>query len=60
MVFAPWFQTHVQQPIITSFGDNATLTFLFGDAAFGIEDLGKLGPKEFLQFDDRKRRGLRS
>src|SRR6204780_4025855 len=34
-VFAPWFQIHVQQPIITSFGDNATLTFLFGDAAFG-------------------------
>ena len=22
-VFAPWFQTHVQQPIITAFGDNA-------------------------------------
>jgi len=35
-VFAPWFQAHVQQPIITAFGDNATLTFLFGDAAFGI------------------------
>jgi phosphate transport system permease protein len=35
-VFAPWFQAHVQQPIITAFGENATLTFLFGDAAFGI------------------------
>jgi len=35
-VFAPWFQAHVQQPIITAFGDNVTLNFLFGDAAFGI------------------------
>ncbi len=25
-VFAPWFQDHVQQPIINAFGDNATLT----------------------------------
>ncbi|HEX4178864.1 MAG TPA: phosphate ABC transporter permease subunit PstC, partial [Rhizomicrobium sp.] len=35
-VFAPWFQTHVQQPIITAIGENTALTFLFGDAAFGI------------------------
>jgi len=35
-VFAPWFQAHVQQPIITAIGENAALTFLFGDAAFGI------------------------
>jgi len=35
-VFAPWFQNHVQQPIITAIGENATLNFLFGNAAFGI------------------------
>lgn len=35
-VFAPWFQTHVQQPVVNAMGDNATLNFLFGDAAFGI------------------------
>ena len=35
-VFAPWFQNHIQQPIVTAFGDNVTLNFLFGGAAFGI------------------------
>jgi phosphate transport system permease protein len=35
-VFAPWFQAHVQQPLLTLFGDNATLNFLFGSQAFGI------------------------
>ena len=35
-VFAPWFLEHVQQPIITAAGTNATLNFLFGDSAFGI------------------------
>jgi len=35
-VFAPWFLDHVQQPIITAIGDNATLGFLFGTNAFGI------------------------
>lgn len=35
-VFAPWFQSHVQQPLVNAIGDNAALSFLFGDAAFGI------------------------
>lgn len=35
-VFAPWFQSHVQQPVFNAIGDNATFNFLFGDAAFGI------------------------
>jgi phosphate transport system permease protein len=35
-VFAPWFQQHVQTPLITLFGDNVTLNFLFGNAGFGI------------------------
>ena len=35
-VFAPWFQNHVQQPIITAMGENAVLNFLFGNAGFGI------------------------
>jgi phosphate transport system permease protein len=35
-VFAPWFQNHVQQPVITAIGDNAALGFLFGNAAFGV------------------------
>jgi phosphate transport system permease protein len=35
-VFAPWFQDHVQQPVVTAMGDNSIFNFLFGNAAFGI------------------------
>ena len=35
-VFAPWFQAHVQEPMITAVGDIPVLGTLFGGTAFGI------------------------
>jgi phosphate transport system permease protein len=35
-VFAPWFQTHVQDPIVQAVGDIPVLGTLFGGNAFGI------------------------
>jgi len=35
-VFAPWFQTHVQEPIINAVADVPVLGTLFGGAPFGI------------------------
>jgi len=35
-VFAPWFQVHVQEPIVESIGDVPVLGTLFGGTAFGI------------------------
>jgi phosphate transport system permease protein len=35
-VFAPWFQTHVQEPVINTVGDVPVLGTLFGGQAFGI------------------------
>ncbi len=35
-VFAPWFQGHVQQPVIDAFANIPVLNVLFGGNAFGI------------------------
>jgi len=35
-VFAPWFQTHVQEPVINAVGNVPVLGTLFGGTAFGI------------------------
>jgi phosphate transport system permease protein len=35
-VFAPWFQAHVQEPVIEAVGDVPVLGTLFGGSAFGI------------------------
>jgi phosphate transport system permease protein len=35
-VFAPWFQLHVQEPVIATFVDVPLLSTLFGDPAYGI------------------------
>ena len=35
-VFAPWFQTHVQMPVINAVGDIPVLGTLFGGAPYGI------------------------
>lgn len=35
-VFAPWIQTHVQEPIIEAFADVPVLGTLFGGAPYGI------------------------
>jgi len=35
-VFAPWFQTHVQEPIINAVADVPVLGTIFGGAPFGI------------------------
>ena len=35
-VFAPWFQGHVQQPVIDAFANIPVLNILFGGNAFGI------------------------
>ena len=35
-VFAPWFQAHVQEPVINAVGDVPVLGTLFGGAPFGI------------------------
>jgi phosphate transport system permease protein len=35
-VFAPWFQIHVQQPVVDAVGNVPVLSTLFGGATFGI------------------------
>ncbi len=35
-VFAPWFQIHVQQPVVDAVGDVPVLGTLFGGSTFGI------------------------
>jgi phosphate transport system permease protein len=35
-IFAPWFQAHVQEPVIAAVGDVPLLGSLFGGSAFGI------------------------
>ena len=35
-VFAPWFQLHVQEPVVNAVGDVPVLGTLFGGATFGI------------------------
>ena len=35
-VFAPWFQVHVQQPVVDAVGNIPVLSTLFGGATFGI------------------------
>jgi len=35
-VFAPWFQTHVQEPVVNTVGDIPVIGTLFGGAPFGI------------------------
>ncbi len=35
-VFAPWFQLHVQEPIVETVGDVPVIGTLFGGSAFGI------------------------
>jgi phosphate transport system permease protein len=35
-IFAPWFQLHVQEPVIEAVGDVPVLGTLFGGSAFGI------------------------
>ncbi|HEX4635568.1 MAG TPA: phosphate ABC transporter permease subunit PstC [Rhizomicrobium sp.] len=35
-VFAPWFQTHVQEPVVSVIGDVPVLGTLFGGSTFGI------------------------
>src|SRR5215813_7163465 len=35
-VFAPWFQLHVQEPVVAAVGDVPVLGTLFGGGTFGI------------------------
>jgi phosphate transport system permease protein len=35
-VFAPWFQAHVQEPVVSAVGDIPVLSTLFGGSTFGI------------------------
>jgi len=35
-VFAPWFQAHVQEPVVSAVGDIPVLSTLFGGTTFGI------------------------
>ena len=35
-VFAPWFQAHVQEPVVSAIGDVPVLGTLFGGSTFGI------------------------
>jgi phosphate transport system permease protein len=35
-VFAPWFQAHVQEPVVNAVGDIPVLGTLFGGSTFGI------------------------
>ncbi len=38
-VFAPWFQLHVQEPVVEAVGNIPVLSTLFGGATFGIGTL---------------------
>jgi phosphate transport system permease protein len=35
-IFAPWFQLHIQEPVVNAVGDIPVLSTLFGGATFGI------------------------